>query len=256
MHAVQEPITWVFSCASFITLTGSRSPFSTLCADLSANCSLYSAGSTPSSAHPPTPSNTPNAPFRFRTKHASSPPLSALSGCGTRIAPALTTSNLVSASAGDASVVARTGRVAPTRRAPARHTFASRETLLPRLTHPPARAPRVVIARTAISLARMRHARSQSNQIKSNRIESNRCAIRSMSSPSRRPGSDTRPARATRAVRPLSVCRARRPPARGSLERRAIMLRGPPARAPGFEIFPRSVVCTPIKPVHPLRERG
>ena len=52
-----------------------------------------------------------------------------------------------------------------------------------------------------------------------------------MSSPSRRPGSDTRPARATRAVRPLSVCRARRPPARGSLERRAIMLRGPPPRA-------------------------
>lgn len=51
-----------------------------------------------------------------------------------------------------------------------------------------------------------------------------------MSSPSRRPGSDTRPARATRAVRPLSVCR---PPARGSLERRAIILRGPPARAPG-----------------------
>ena len=97
MHAVHEPITCVASCASLITATGSRCPANTLCADFSANFSLYSAGSTPSSAHPPTPSNTPNAPLCFNTKHASSPPLSALSGCGTKIAPALETSNLVAA---------------------------------------------------------------------------------------------------------------------------------------------------------------
>mmetsp|Transcript_1188 Transcript_1188/g.2870 ORF Transcript_1188/g.2870 Transcript_1188/m.2870 type:complete len:207 (+) Transcript_1188:418-1038(+) len=53
------------------------------------------AGSTPSSAHPPTPSATPTmvAPSsRTPAKHASSPPLSALAGCGMTAVP-LTTSN-------------------------------------------------------------------------------------------------------------------------------------------------------------------
>ena len=160
MHAVHEPITCVASCASLITATGSRCPANTLCADFSANFSLYSAGSTPSSAHPPTPSNTPNAPLCFNTKHASSPPLSALSGCGTKIAPALETSNLVAAAR---AAVPPLALLAP-----------------PRVVHaPPTPRPRVVVARAVpASLVRIRVAiarRSRASARRSNRCRIGRC---------------------------------------------------------------------------------
>ena len=86
-HAVALPTTSTRSCARAMTALGSRSPAMTAAAAFSANVLLYAAGSTPSSAQPPTPSMTPNAPSSRRTKHASSPPFSALSGWGTRTAP-------------------------------------------------------------------------------------------------------------------------------------------------------------------------